>query len=91
MPLMRDHAYRKSGPKLSASARVTVREKMIGCSLVKANGLIIPVKANELLRARELSGSSAHGFPEGKAAVVRSRAVLAEMHEPPRSHEPRIR
>ena len=35
MPMMRDRAYRKSGPEWSASARVPVRKKMIGCSLGK--------------------------------------------------------
>ena len=49
-----------------------------------------PVKANGLMCVQELSGNSEHGFPEGKA-VVRPQAVLAAMHEPPRSHEPRIR
>ena len=53
-------------------------------------GRYSPVKANGLVRAQELSGNSVHGFPEGKA-VVRPQAVLAVMHEPPRSHEPRIR
>ena len=48
-----------------------------------------PVKANGLMRAQELSGNSAHGFREGKA-VFRPQAVLVAMHEPPRSHEPRI-
>ena len=52
-------------------------------------GRYSPVKANGLMRAQELSGDSAHGFLEGKA-VVRPQAVLAAMHEPPRSHEPRI-
>ena len=41
------------------------------------------------MRAQELSGNSAHEFPEGKA-VVRPEAVLVAMHEPPRSHEQRI-
>ena len=49
-----------------------------------------PVKANGLMRAQDLSGNSAHGFREGKA-VFRPQAVLAAMHEPPTSHEPRIR
>ena len=56
MPFMCDHAYGKSGPKWSASARVPVR-KMIGCSLVKANGLISLVKANGRSTASSVGGS----------------------------------
>ena len=76
---------------------------MIRYSPVKSNGLIqsregerlekygrySPLEANGLMVAQELSGNSAHGFPEGKA-VVRPQAVLAAMHEPPTSHEPHI-
>ena len=58
-------------------------------SRLEKYGRYSPVKANGWMRAQELSGNSAHGFPEGKA-VVRPQAVLATMHEPPRSHELRI-
>ena len=67
--------------KLSGySAHGSWLEKYGGFSSVKANGL---------MRAQELSGNSARGFREGKA-VFRPQAVLAAIHEPPRSHEPRI-
>ena len=81
-PLMRFCS--SSGPK--KNDRCVVREG----ERFERYGRYSPVKANVLMRAQELSGKSAHGFPEGKA-VVRPKAVLAAMHEPPRSHEPRIR
>ena len=58
-------------------------------SWLEKYGRYSPVKANGLMRAQELSGNSAHGFREGKA-VFRPQAVLAAMHGPPRSHEPRV-
>ena len=59
-------------------------------SRLEKYGRYSPVKANGLMRAQELSGNSAHGFPES-TEVVRPQAMLAAMHEPLRSHEPRIR
>ena len=59
-------------------------------SRLKKYGRYSPVKANGLMHAQELSGNSAHGFPEGKA-VVRPQAVLAAMDELPRSHESCVR
>ena len=58
-------------------------------SRLEKYGRYSPVKANGLMCAQELSGNFAHGFREGKA-VFRPQAVLAAMHEPPRSHEPHI-
>ena len=82
-PLMRFRS--SSGPQNIIDAFSREGERIDACS----NLADIPAKANGLMRAQELSGNSVHGFREGKA-VFRPQAVLVAMHEPPRSHEPRI-
>ena len=100
---VRGHAYRKSVQTVSSKPTLVSRffflkksEICLPCAITRTENLSPLMRfrsspTRKLIHAFSREGVRVDAFSREGKAVFRPQAVLAEMHDPPRSHEPCIR